>query len=41
MSYQYLVGAEFDYQDGLEGARFVIRKPSATTTCGCGSRFSA
>ena len=41
MSYQYLAGAEIDYQDGLEGAQFVIKNPNATTTCGCGSSFSA
>ncbi|MDQ7990642.1 MAG: iron-sulfur cluster insertion protein ErpA [Candidatus Dactylopiibacterium sp.] len=41
MSYQYLVGAEIDYTDGLEGSQFVIRNPNATTTCGCGSSFSA
>ena len=41
MSYQYLVGAEIDYQEGLEGAQFVIKNPNATTTCGCGSSFSA
>jgi iron-sulfur cluster insertion protein len=40
MSIQYLAGAEIDYKDDLEGARFVIRNPSATTTCGCGSSFS-
>ena len=40
MSYQYLVGAEIDYTDGLEGAQFVIKNPNATTTCGCGSSFS-
>lgn len=40
MSYQYLVGAEIDYTDGLEGSQFVIRNPNATTTCGCGSSFS-
>ncbi|PWV58680.1 iron-sulfur cluster insertion protein ErpA [Plasticicumulans acidivorans] len=40
MSYQYLVGAEIDYTEGLEGAQFVIRNPNATTTCGCGSSFS-
>ncbi|HEV2979576.1 MAG TPA: iron-sulfur cluster insertion protein ErpA [Casimicrobiaceae bacterium] len=40
MSYQYLVGAEIDYQEGLEGAQFVIKNPQATTTCGCGSSFS-
>lgn len=41
MSFQYLVGAEIDYQDSLEGAQFIIRNPNATTTCGCGSSFSA
>ena len=40
LSFQYLVGAEIDYTDGLEGAQFVIRNPNATTTCGCGSSFS-
>ena len=40
MSFQYLVGAEIDYEDGLEGSRFVIKNPNATTTCGCGSSFS-
>ncbi len=40
MSLQYLVGAEIDYEDKLEGARFVIRNPNAATTCGCGSSFS-
>ncbi len=39
MSFQYLVGAEIDYTEGLEGAQFVIRNPNATTTCGCGSSF--
>lgn len=40
MSFQYLVGAEIDYVEGLEGAQFVIRNPNATTTCGCGSSFA-
>ena len=39
MSYQYLVGAEIDYTEGLEGAQFVIKNPNATSTCGCGSSF--
>lgn len=39
-SYQYLVGAEIDYTDDIEGSQFVIRNPNATTTCGCGSSFS-
>ncbi|MBK7899243.1 MAG: iron-sulfur cluster insertion protein ErpA [Betaproteobacteria bacterium] len=41
MSYQYLVGAEIDFTEGLEGSQFVIRNPNATSTCGCGSSFSA
>jgi len=39
MSFQYLMGAEIDFQDDLEGARFIIRNPMASTTCGCGSSF--
>lgn len=40
MSFQYLMGAEIDYSEGIEGAQFVIRNPNAQTTCGCGSSFS-
>lgn len=40
MSYQYLVGAEIDYSEGLEGSQFVIRNPNAASTCGCGSSFT-
>jgi iron-sulfur cluster insertion protein len=40
LSYPYLVGSELDYLEGLEGARFLIRNPNASTTCGCGSSFS-
>jgi len=40
MSYQYLVGAELDYKEDLQGSQFVIRNPNASTTCGCGSSFS-
>ncbi len=40
MSYQYLSGAEIDYRDDLDGARFIVRNPNAKTTCGCGSSFS-
>jgi iron-sulfur cluster insertion protein len=40
MSYQYLSGAEIDYQENLEGAQFVIKNPNAQSTCGCGSSFS-
>ncbi len=40
MSYQYLVGAEIDYKEDLQGAQFVIKNPNANTSCGCGSSFS-
>ncbi len=40
MSIQYLEGSEIDYVEGLEGSRFVVNNPNATTTCGCGSSFS-
>ena len=40
MSVQYLMGAQIDYTEGLEGSQFVIRNPNATTTCGCGSSFA-
>ncbi len=40
LSLQYLMGAKIDYTEGLQGARFVVENPNATTTCGCGSSFS-
>ena len=40
MSFQYLVGAEIDYKEDINGSQFVIKNPNATTTCGCGSSFS-
>ena len=40
MSYQYMMGSEVDYTEGLEGARFVVNNPNAVTTCGCGASFS-
>ena len=40
MSFQYLVGSEVDYQEGLEGSRFVVNNPNATASCGCGTSFS-
>jgi iron-sulfur cluster insertion protein len=40
MSVQYLMGAEIDYKDDLQGAQFIIRNPNAATTCGCGSSFT-
>lgn len=39
LSFQYLMGAEVDYSESLQGAQFVIRNPNAATTCGCGSSF--
>src|SRR3954471_11784169 len=39
LSLQYLLGAEVDYSESLQGAQFVIRNPNAKTTCGCGSSF--
>ena len=41
MSFQYLMGAEIDFKEDLEGAQFIIRNPNAKSTCGCGSSFSA
>ncbi|MEJ2172462.1 MAG: iron-sulfur cluster insertion protein ErpA [Woeseiaceae bacterium] len=40
MSVQYLMGAEIDYKEDLQGAQFIIRNPNATTTCGCGQSFT-
>ena len=39
MSMQYLIGSVLDFQEGLEGSRFVVKNPNAKTTCGCGSSF--
>lgn len=39
LSYQYLVGSTVDYEEGLAGARFVVKNPNATSTCGCGASF--
>ena len=41
MSFQFLVGSEIDYKEDINGSQFVIKNPNATTTCGCGSSFSA
>ncbi|MGB3608923.1 MAG: iron-sulfur cluster insertion protein ErpA [Cellvibrio sp.] len=40
MSYPYLAGARVDYEEGLQGSKFVIQNPNASSTCGCGSSFS-
>lgn len=39
LSFTYLAGSEVDYSEGLEGSRFVVNNPNATTTCGCGASF--
>lgn len=36
-----LQGAEVDYVDSIQGSGFSIKNPTAKTTCGCGSSFSA
>jgi len=40
MSLQYLVGGIVDYTEGLDGSRFFVNNPNASTTCGCGASFS-
>lgn len=40
LSLQYLEGAVVDFKDDLEGSRFSITNPKASSTCGCGSSFS-
>ena len=40
LSFQYLMGSEIDYTEGLQGSRFVINNPMAKSTCGCGSSFT-
>ena len=40
LSYPYLVGAQLDYEEGLQGSRFKVENPNASSTCGCGSSFS-
>lgn len=40
LSYQYLVGAQIDFREDLQGSRFVVTNPNASTTCGCGNSFS-
>ncbi len=41
VSLSYLKGAEVDFVDTITGGGFTIKNPSATSTCGCGSSFSA
>lgn len=40
LSFQYLAGAEIDYREDLQGSRFVVTNPNASTTCGCGNSFA-
>ena len=40
LSFQYLSGAEVDYQEDLQGAQFVVQNPNASATCGCGNSFA-
>ncbi len=40
-SYLYLNGTEIDFKDEIMGRGFVFNNPNATSTCGCGSSFSA
>ena len=37
---EYLAGAEVDFKEDLQGSRFVVSNPNASTTCGCGNSFS-
>jgi iron-sulfur cluster insertion protein len=41
ISIRYLTGAEVDFVDTVTGGGFTIKNPNATSTCGCGSSFSA
>jgi iron-sulfur cluster insertion protein len=41
VSMSYLKGAEVDFVDTITGGGFTIKNPNATSTCGCGSSFSA
>lgn len=40
MSYPYLVGSKVDYEEGLQGSKFTVQNPNASSTCGCGASFS-
>lgn len=40
LSYQYLMGSVVDYKEDLQGSRFLIENPNASTTCGCGNSFA-
>jgi iron-sulfur cluster assembly accessory protein len=38
-SVPYLLGVELDYEEGFQGAGFIINNPNATSSCGCGKSF--
>ena len=40
-SYLYLNGVEIDFKDEVMARGFVFKNPNATSSCGCGSSFSA
>ena len=40
MSFPYLAGAKVDYSEDLNGSRFYVDNPNASSTCGCGNSFS-
>jgi len=40
ISMQYLEGITIDFKNDINGARFAIQNPKASSTCGCGSSFS-
>ncbi len=37
----YLLGMEIDWVDGLNNRGFSFNNPNASSTCGCGTSFSA
>ena len=40
LSYQYLAGSVIDYKEDLQGSRFTVENPNASSKCGCGNSFS-
>jgi iron-sulfur cluster assembly protein len=40
-SYLYLNGTTIDFKDEIMGRGFVFNNPNATSSCGCGSSFTA
>ncbi len=40
-SVPYLLGVELDYEEGFQGAGFLINNPTASASCGCGKSFQA